>query len=162
MGGAPIFIDDGGSIRIKLAMKNAGSAGVMDSLFDVANSQSMHRVDPDNGPYDEVLIFWFDKDGKLELPNPTPIPFSKVTISSDLNLEIEAKIVKVQKNSQKIKTVNLNVSHSNGDPIFESKQHKKKRSYTVVNGGRIKEIVVDTNSPIGIPSSSIYACVVIT
>ena len=156
---APIFVDDGGSIRIKLALENENSAGVMDALFDVdASHRSSHKGDPD---YTQVLVFYLDKHGALVNETGGPVGFTKVKIISDYGFEIEAQNIGAP-NAK----FELGVSGGNVDPIIESKQHKKKRGYTVVNGGRIDTIEIDLASggtrSIPVPSKTIYTAVVLT
>lgn len=145
----PVIVDDGGSIRIKLALDDPNSAGVMDSLFEPGANE--HEIDDS---YTEALIFWLDKDGDLTQEDITN--FDTILISSDFDLDVEAKKTN---GGSKLK---LKVSSQAPGPIIESKQHKKKRSYSVVNGGRIKKIKVDGTTIRTMNDTDIYACVVIT
>ena len=149
--GAPVMVDDGGSIRIKLSKQYA--IGVMDSLFDVTMNQSEHEIDES---YTKALILWLDKNGDLTTKNILNI--KRVVIITDLNLNVE---MKKTGGGTKLK---LKVSGNAPGPIFESKQHKKKRSYTVLNGGRIKKVIVDvvgSTTTQNIPGTAIYASVVV-
>ena len=145
----PIFVDDGGSIRITLALDNPNAAGVMDSLFEPGVNE--HEIDYS---YTKALIFWLDKDG--DLITKAIANFDTILISSDFNVNIEAKKTN---GGSKLK---LKVLSQAPGPIIESKQHKKKRSYTIVNGGRIGEIKVDGATFHTMKDSDIYGSVVIT
>ena len=162
MGGAPIFIDDGGSIR--LALKDPNSNGEMETLFEVDTShQSKHEIThPAGQSYSKVRIFWLDKSGYLKLTTPVTYPCKSVTVSSHVDMKIKAQIIEGQNK------VKLTVFHDKVDPVFASKQHRNKRSYTILNGGRIKKIEVpDPLIPnkvrsVTIPDSALYAGLVIT
>jgi hypothetical protein len=147
--GRPVIIDDGGSIRIRLALEDPDSAGVMDSLFEPGANE--HEIDDS---YTNALFFWLDKNGVLTPKNIAN--FDTILVSSDFGLDVEAK------KSGAGSKLKLKVSGQSPGPIIESKQHKKKRSYNVVNGGRIKKISVDGATFHTLNETDIYGCVVIT
>lgn len=129
--GAPIFVDDGGSIRLKLVSQNSNLNGEMESLLDVDNrGHSEHDIVSGYGTYSEVLIFWLDATGDLKQTTPVVHPCNKVTITTDTNQQIE------------FKTNPTNRISLDGGPFLDSKQHNGKRSYTILNGGRITRIEV--------------------
>lgn len=158
--GRPVLVDDGGSIRVKLALEDPDSAGVMDSLFDVENHRSEHNRNcgPDDA-YGQVLIFCLDVNGNPVPGTPATVQFDKVTIRGDSNIDVE-----VSKNPPGTK-LKIEVIGTGVDPVIESKQHNNKRSYTISNAGRIEEVVVDdgtgVNNAPNIPATAIYTSVVI-
>lgn len=143
--GAPVLVDDGGSIRIKQAKKNAG--GVMDSLFTIvegpnsdepgmpANSKwSKHEIDAPNNPkdyYSKASLFYVAEDGTPITDNLT---LNTIKVTTDFGLTVELKKIGA---GEKLK---LMISSEEAEPILESRQHKGKRSYVVVNGGRIVQV----------------------
>jgi hypothetical protein len=157
--GRPVMVDDGGSIRIKLALEDPDSAGVMDSLFDVENHQSEHnRNSPKNDAYSEVLLFYLDVNGDLVPATPAAVPFESIKIFGDSNMEVE-----VSKNPPGTK-LKIKLIGDGLDPAIESKQHKNKRSYVVSNAGRIEKVAVTVGGGTqdhNIPSTAIYTSVVI-
>jgi hypothetical protein len=159
--GRPIIVDDGGSIRIKLALKDPDSAGVMDSLFDLANRQSEHeRTSPAQDPYSKALILCLDEDGNLSPPNPVPSPFKRIKIIGDSSIDVE-----ITKNPPGTK-LNLKLIGNGIDPEIGSKQHNKKRSYVVSNAGRIVGIELEDNNgntaPVSLPLNGLFTSVIIT
>jgi len=157
--GAPVMVDDGGSIRIKLALLDPDSAGVMDSLFDVQSYESVHERNSDD-PYTKALVFYLDEDGNLSPGTPVASQFKRVLIHGDVNINVE---VERKAAGKKLK---IRVFGNGVDPQIESRQHNNKRSYSVTNAGRIMQVDIeddsgDTNS-IDIPPSGIYTSVVIT
>jgi hypothetical protein len=149
--GKPVIVDDGGSIRIRLALEGSDSVGEMDSLLKPGTNE--HERDDS---YTKALIFWLDKEGILSQQDIAS--FDTILISGDFGLDVEAKKI----NSASNPKLKLKVSSQTAEPIIESKQHKWKRSYNVVNGGRIKKIKVDGSPVLTLNDSDIYCCVVIT
>lgn len=157
--GAPVMVDDGGSIRIKLALLDPDSAGVMDSLFDVSGCESAHERNSTD-PYTKALVFYLDEDGNLNPGPPVASLFKKVLIYGDVNINVE---VERKAGGKKLK---IRVFGNGVDPQIESRQHNNKRSYSVANAGRIIQVDIEddngvTNS-INIPPTGIYTSVVIT
>jgi hypothetical protein len=136
----PIIIDDGGSMRIRQMRRNA--MGVMDSLFDMQALPLGHGSSHDGisapigDPYTTVRIVWQDQDGNIS--NPLNRNFNQsVLISSDFGQKV---LVERNGNGTKLK---LTVYSPTTEPILESKQHKQKRRYIVMNAGPIQLVEVD-------------------
>lgn len=163
--GAPVLIDDGGSVRIKLAKKDPDVAGAMDSLFDVKEKHTVanpnrkgseHEISDNRDPYQKALVLWLDKDGALPA-NVTPVLFNSIQITCDFGQNI---LLTTSGGGSKL---SIEVFSDLTDPIIESKQHFKKRSYNIVNAGRIRQVNVDNGSTVyDIPDNAIYASLVVT
>ncbi len=151
--GRPVIIDDGGSIRIRLGHK-PGDVGEMNTLLNV-DSEYKKSVQQLGESYDEVRTFWLEE--KNCAVQSTPIYFqNEILISGDRGLEV--KVEKIDSG----KALEITVISSSAVPMIESKQHGMQRSYTVVNGGRIKQVEVDGNKRMTVTIPVILAGVVIT
>lgn len=127
----PIIVDDGGSVRIKLALQDSTLNGDMESLLDVNNNgHSDHGLASGYGIYSEVIIYWIDAVGELKRTNPPVLPCNKVTVTTDTGVQVE------------FKTGPANKISLDGRPFLDSKKHGNQRSYTILNGGRINKIEV--------------------
>lgn len=169
--GAPIFVDDGGSIRIKLVVTpGGGSKGEMDSLFSVASHRSNHPVHSSHGQYDQVFIInpvitVVNNKSILNLNESSyaDAQFQKITIHGDLGVDVVFDKDPGRAGGQ---GATIYLSGNGLDPILESKEHSRNRSYSVLNAGCISGIEIEDTS--GVPTAvpldpdRLYTSIIIT
>ena len=161
MGGAPIFIDDGGSIRIKLITQNTNSKGEMDSLFSVSNHKSDHDVKSSvHGHYNKVFIINPLANGNLNQFSYTGSQFKRILIHGDLGVDVEFDKNPGGQNSK------IRLSGNGFDPVLESKEHNRNRSYAVLNAGCISKIEIENSNgkvtQVPLDPDRLYTNIVIT
>jgi hypothetical protein len=165
--GRPVIVDDGGSIQITWKQNRpiGRAAGKMDGLLDVRENDvnpprkwiSECEVHDPGQPYSQASIAWVREDrasGTQQLNQ-----FQRILVSTDLSQNVEVTMVQGGK-------LNIMLYSHDVEPIIESKYINKKRSYAVINGGRINRIEYDDQNGVNqefiFPGPTVYMSVVIT
>ena len=163
--GRPIIVDDGGSFRIKLVVaQGSNSKGEMDSLFTISNHKSDHDVKSNvHGSYDKVSIFDLEENGNLNQYSYAGTKFKRILIKGDLGVDVEFNKDPGQPGGQGAK---IYLSGNGLDPILESREHDRNRSYNVSNAGRISEIEIEDSNKqttqVPLAPDRLYTIIVIT